>query len=100
WLQSPHVAPLDKTSVCHLLRWHPSPCPHPPFLQPSVPYKHTKLSVSGSSSRLFQFGDISPALCDNQGPGDLALMVILDTERSRKTEGEFAGTFEELIDSQ
>ncbi|KAI9533577.1 hypothetical protein NQZ68_021112 [Dissostichus eleginoides] len=27
-------------------------------------------------------------------------MVILDTERSRKTEGEFAGTFEELIDSQ
>ncbi|KAK5895675.1 hypothetical protein CgunFtcFv8_009349 [Champsocephalus gunnari] len=27
----------------------PAP-PTPPFLQPSVPYKHTKLSVSGSSS--------------------------------------------------
>lgn len=48
----------------------------PPLLllslpQPSVPYKHTKLSVSGCSSQQHGFCDISPwtpAPYDNQGP--------------------------------
>lgn len=59
--QSPHVAPLDKTRLCHLPCWRPSP-PRPLVPQPSVPYKHTKLSVSDAGSRQHQFCDISPGV--------------------------------------
>lgn len=85
----PHVAPLDKTRLCHLPCWHPCPPVHPPLSrpQPSVPYKHTKLSVSGSSCRQRQFcvtSARSPAPDDNQGPQGVRDITNPQVQRAKQ----------------
>lgn len=70
--QSPHVAPLDKTRLCHLPCWHPStPPPTIPYHLchintpscPSTTQAHNNASFAASAS--------SAAPIDSEGPLDL-----------------------------
>lgn len=96
--QSPHVAPLDKTRLCHLPCWHPSPRPSPPSPSPFPNHLcHTNTPSCPSAARAHdnsQFCDISRRdrlLMTTRGPriGDITSPLGGDAKQVSSHRGGF-----------